>query len=101
MALRSLSRWFCGCNALAAAGSSIALVFAPSVAGAQYVQYAVPPPPPPPPPPPYYYREFGGALDLRIIRQSQFGLHAEWVTIDAQPYAPEWVAMGAHVDLAL
>jgi hypothetical protein len=226
MALRSFSGWLCGCNTIAAAGASIAVLFAPSVARAQYVQYAAPPPPPPPP----YYREYreprepisafalgldlegvlpvnppqladgtnlnggggvkvrvgeqirfsrwlrftpeagygydhlsasndnggtygvayswdmnrvfggarlafghfvvpsvyghvgygwrttseptvvaangtavdvGGALDFRIIRQFQFGLYGEWVTIDAQPYAPEWVAIGAHVDLAL
>ncbi len=44
--------------------------------------------------------DLGGALDIRIVRQVQFGVHAEWVTINAQPYAPDWVALGAHVDLA-
>jgi len=223
MALRFFSRSLCGCNAFAAGGALIGLMFAPGVARAQYVQYTTAPPPPPPP---YYYREyreppeapsalalgvdlegaapvnvpqladrnsldggggikvrvgdqirlrpwlrltpelgygydhlfasndygaayswdmnrlfvgarlafgrfvvpsvyghvgygwrttgdptllatngtaldFGGALDFRFVRQFQFGLHAEWVTIDGQPYEPEWIAMGAHVDLAL
>ena len=43
----------------------------------------------------------GGALDLRLFRSFQFGFHVEWATIEAQPYAPEWVAMGLHIDLAI
>ena len=44
--------------------------------------------------------DVGGAFDIRVLRQFQFGVHLEWATIDAQPYAPEWVAMGGHIDLA-
>lgn len=44
--------------------------------------------------------DVGAALDIRIVRQVQFGVHTEWVTINAQPYAPDWLAMGAHIDLA-
>jgi hypothetical protein len=43
----------------------------------------------------------GAALDLRLIPQFSIGVHAEYATIDAQPYAPQWVALGVHVDLAL
>ncbi|MGO8992511.1 MAG: hypothetical protein ACLQVI_04240 [Polyangiaceae bacterium] len=45
--------------------------------------------------------DVGGALDLRFFRHFQFGVHGEWVTVDAQPYAPEWVALGVHLDLIL
>jgi hypothetical protein len=44
--------------------------------------------------------DLGGALDVRLFRMIQLGVHAEWATIDAQPYAPEWVAIGLHADLA-
>jgi hypothetical protein len=45
--------------------------------------------------------DLGGAIDIRLYRRLQFGIHGEWATIDAQPYAPEWVAIGAHIDVAL
>jgi hypothetical protein len=45
--------------------------------------------------------DVGGAIDMRLYRRFQFGVHGEWVTINAQPYAPEWVAIGLHLDVAL
>ncbi len=45
--------------------------------------------------------DFGGALDIRILRQLQIGAHVEWVTISAEPYAIDWTALGLHIDLAL
>jgi hypothetical protein len=42
----------------------------------------------------------GGAIDLRLWRHLQFGLHAEYATLNTTPYAPQWIAMGAHVDVA-
>jgi hypothetical protein len=38
----------------------------------------------------------GGALDLRVLPGMTLGVHAEYATIDAQPYAPEWAAFGVH-----
>ncbi len=44
--------------------------------------------------------DVGGALDLRVIPHLGFGAHVEYATIDAQPYTPQWVALGLHADLA-
>jgi hypothetical protein len=44
--------------------------------------------------------DVGGALDIRLLRELQFGIHAEWATIEADPYAPEWIALGGHVDMS-
>ncbi len=43
--------------------------------------------------------DVGGALDLRVIPHVGFGAHIEYATIDAQPYTPEWIALGLHVDI--
>jgi hypothetical protein len=43
----------------------------------------------------------GLALDLHLIPYLGLGAHAEYATIDAQPYAPQWLAIGLHADLAL
>jgi hypothetical protein len=43
--------------------------------------------------------DVGGALDLRVVPHFGIGVHAEYATIDAQPYAPEWVAIGMHADV--
>lgn len=40
----------------------------------------------------------GGALDLHIVPHLGFGAHVEYATIDAQPYTPQWVALGLHAD---
>ncbi len=43
----------------------------------------------------------GFTLDLHVIPHFGFGAQAEYASIDAQPYAPQWVALGLHADLAL
>jgi hypothetical protein len=43
----------------------------------------------------------GVALDFHLIRHLGFGLHAEYVTIEATPFVPDWVAFGLHADVAL
>jgi hypothetical protein len=43
--------------------------------------------------------DVGGALDLRVVPHFGIGLHFEYATIDAEPYAPAWTAFGLHVDL--
>jgi len=43
--------------------------------------------------------DFGGALDFRIVPHFSFGPHIEYVTVDAQHYGPEWIAIGAHADI--
>ena len=43
--------------------------------------------------------DVGGALDLRVIPHVGLGAHIEYATIDAQPYTPEWIALGLHVDI--
>jgi hypothetical protein len=45
--------------------------------------------------------DLGGALDLHLIPQLAIGAHIEYATIDAQPYAPEWMAFGLHLNLLL
>jgi hypothetical protein len=44
--------------------------------------------------------DVGGAIDVRLVPQFSIGVHVEYSTIDAQPYTPEWVALGVHADLA-
>ena len=41
----------------------------------------------------------GVALDLHLIPHFGFGAHAEVAGIDAQPYTPEWLALGVHAEL--
>ncbi|MGA2449594.1 MAG: hypothetical protein ABTD50_13000 [Polyangiaceae bacterium] len=43
--------------------------------------------------------DVGGALDLRVIPHFGIGVHIEYATIDAQDYAPQWIATGLHADL--
>lgn len=43
----------------------------------------------------------GFTLDIHVIRHLGLGAHAEYTSIDAQPYTPQWLALGLHVDLAL
>ena len=43
----------------------------------------------------------GFTLDLHIVPHFGFGAQAEYASIDAQPYAPQWVALGLHADLVL
>jgi hypothetical protein len=45
--------------------------------------------------------DVGCALDLRLAPRFTIGAHMEYVSIDAQPYVPEWLAFGAHLDIAL
>jgi hypothetical protein len=41
----------------------------------------------------------GGFLDFHVVPHFGFGVHAEYVMVDAQPYTPHWVALGGHVDV--
>ena len=41
----------------------------------------------------------GFALDFHVLRHFGFGAHAEYVTIDAQPLTPQWLALGLHGDV--
>ena len=43
----------------------------------------------------------GFVLDFHVIRHVGFGAHIEYTSIDAQPYTPQWVALGLHVDVFL
>ena len=43
----------------------------------------------------------GFVLDFHVVRHFGFGGHIEYTSIDAQPYTPQWVAVGLHVDVAL
>ena len=43
----------------------------------------------------------GAALDLRLIPFLGLGAHAEYATIDARPYVPQWLAIGLHADIVL
>jgi hypothetical protein len=43
----------------------------------------------------------GGALDLFVVPHFVFGAHLEYASIDAQPYTPQWVAIGAHAEVLL
>ena len=44
--------------------------------------------------------DMGFALDFHIIRHLGLGAHVEYAAIDAQPYTPEWIALGLHADIA-
>jgi len=41
----------------------------------------------------------GVLLDIHVIPRFGFGAHVEYATIDAQPYAPHWLAVGVHADV--
>jgi len=41
----------------------------------------------------------GGFIDFHLIPQLGFGPHVEYVMVDAQPFTPHWVAIGAHADI--
>jgi hypothetical protein len=41
----------------------------------------------------------GGLVDFHLVPHFGFGVHAEYVLVDAQPYTPHWVAIGAHADV--
>lgn len=41
----------------------------------------------------------GFALDFHVIRHFGFGLHIEYVAVEASPYVPDWVALGVHGDV--
>lgn len=43
--------------------------------------------------------DVGGALDLRVVPRFVIGAHIEYQAIDAEPYAPEWLALGLHMNL--
>lgn len=40
----------------------------------------------------------GVALDFHLVRHFGFGFHLEYVTVQAAPAVPDWVALGAHLD---
>jgi hypothetical protein len=42
----------------------------------------------------------GFALDFHVVRQFGFGGHVEYAAIDAEPYTPQWLALGLHADVA-
>lgn len=42
----------------------------------------------------------GFALDFHVVRHFGFGGHVEYAAIDAQPSAPQWLALGLHADVA-
>lgn len=42
----------------------------------------------------------GFALDFHVIRHFGFGGHVEYAAIDAEPYTPQWLALGLHADVA-
>jgi hypothetical protein len=41
----------------------------------------------------------GGFLDFHVVPHFGFGIHVEYVNVDAQPYTPHWIALGGHVDV--
>lgn len=43
--------------------------------------------------------DVGAMLDIHVVPRLGFGAHAEYATIDAQPFAPHWLALGLHVDI--
>jgi hypothetical protein len=45
--------------------------------------------------------DVGGAIDFRLSPHFVFGGHMEFVSIDATPYAPEWLAFGIHAQALL
>jgi len=44
--------------------------------------------------------DVGFALDFHVVPRLGFGAHVEYAAIDAQPYTPQWLALGLHADLA-
>ncbi len=42
----------------------------------------------------------GFALDFHVIPHLGFGGHVEYAAIDAEPYTPQWLALGLHADIA-
>lgn len=42
----------------------------------------------------------GVGLDFHLIRLLGFGLHFEYVAVEATPYVPDWMAFGLHADVA-
>jgi hypothetical protein len=40
----------------------------------------------------------GVALDFHLVRHFGFGIHLEYVTVQAAPSIPDWVAAGVHGD---
>jgi hypothetical protein len=43
--------------------------------------------------------DVGVGLDFHIIRHFGFGLHLEYVAVDAAPFVPDWLAFGLHGDV--
>jgi hypothetical protein len=41
----------------------------------------------------------GFVLDIHVIRHVGLGAHVEYTSIDAQPFTPQWVALGLHADI--
>jgi hypothetical protein len=44
--------------------------------------------------------DLGFALDFHVVPHFGFGGHIEYAAIDAQPYTPQWLAIGLHADVA-
>jgi hypothetical protein len=44
--------------------------------------------------------DLGFALDFHVVRHLGFGGHVEYAAIDAQPYTPQWLALGLHADIS-
>jgi hypothetical protein len=44
--------------------------------------------------------DLGFALDFHVVPHLGFGAHIEYAAIDAEPYTPQWLALGLHADLA-
>jgi hypothetical protein len=42
----------------------------------------------------------GFALDFHVVPHFGFGGYVEYAAIDAQPYTPQWLALGLHADVA-
>ncbi|MGA3121666.1 MAG: hypothetical protein ABSF69_12950 [Polyangiaceae bacterium] len=43
--------------------------------------------------------DLGGALDFHFIPHMNIGAHVEYASVDAQPYAIQWLALGGHADI--
>lgn len=44
--------------------------------------------------------DLGFALDFHVVPHLGFGGHVEYATMDAEPYTPDWIALGLHADVA-
>jgi hypothetical protein len=44
--------------------------------------------------------DLGFALDFHVVPHFGFGAHVEYAAIDAEPYTPQWLALGLHTDVA-